>query len=88
MDDAKPAMIKPMIIPINRSLLATFYALLVYSAWLSWVGMVHNCGRKARAGLGDHLEEWTYEKNRLKMFWCEASVASPGRSAPTWAMTP
>jgi len=68
MEDAKPAMINPMSIPIDRSLLATLYALLVYSVWLLWVGTAHDCGRKAWASLGDHLEEWTYEKNRLKMF--------------------
>lgn len=81
MEDAKPAMINPMSIPIDRSLLAILYALLVYSAWLSLVGTAQNCERKAWAGLGDHLEEWTHKK-KAQMFWCKASVAA------TWAMTP
>jgi len=66
MEDAKPAMINPMSIPIDRSLLATLYARSVYSAWLSWVGTAQNCGRKAWAGLGDHLEEWTHEKKQAQ----------------------
>lgn len=66
MEDAKPAMINPMSIPIDRSLLAILYALLVYSAWLSLVGTAQNCERKAWAGLGDHLEEWTHEKKQAQ----------------------
>jgi len=32
------------------------------------VRSAQNCGRKAWAGLGDYLEEWTHKKNKLEMF--------------------